>query len=350
MKLNKNNPILTGSNFSNISNIVYSEFISHEEYEKKELNKNIILYKEKDYLLYKLLDFEIHENSVIFCNNLTLKSLFKQLNKINDLKNIKLITHQTDMSIDKNLFDLKPESISKWFSANVNYHHADLIPLPLGMSNYFQLDQMNSSNINFETIFKKNELKPNIYVNFKISTNYKEREELYKHFSEKSWATVDSPSLSINEYEEKLKSSSFVLCPWGNGIDTHRLWEALYYGKIPITKSHVTYSSTEGLPVLFVEDYKEINPNLLEKFIADLSEEKIQYNKLDIYSWANTIKSNINTNNEFKARESMIVNIFFKLKFNASRKLKSKVKVLLFYYKQIKKLPKKIIHLIKELK
>ena len=69
MKLNRNNSILSGSNFSNISDIIYSQFISKEEYEKKEINKNIILYKEKDYLLYKLLDFEIYENLTrIYCN------------------------------------------------------------------------------------------------------------------------------------------------------------------------------------------------------------------------------------------------------------------------------------------
>ena len=88
MKLNRNNSILSGSNFSNISDIIYSQFISKEEYEKKEINKNIILYKEKDYLLYKLLDFEIYENAVIFCNNLVLKSLFEDLNKMNNFSNI----------------------------------------------------------------------------------------------------------------------------------------------------------------------------------------------------------------------------------------------------------------------
>ena len=351
MKLNRNNSILSGSSFSNISDIVYSQFISKEEYEEKEINKNIILYKEKDYLLYKLLDFEIYENAVIFCNNLALKSLFEDLNKINNFSNIKLITHQTDMPIDKNLFDLKPNCISKWYSANVDYQHNDLVPIPLGISNNFQLDQLNSSDLTFETVFKKNELKPNIYVNFKISTNFKEREELYKHFSEKSWATVDTPTLSINEYKKKLANSSFILCPWGNGIDTHRLWESLYYGKIPITKSHKTYSAAEGLPVLFVEDYKAINQDLLEQFIDELSEEKINYKKLDINSWINTIKSTMDTNNkEFHIRESLVSNLLFKLKFNLTKKSKSKLKVFLFYYKQLKKLPKKINSLFKELK
>ena len=44
----------------------------------------------------------------------------------------------------------------------------------------------------------------------------------------------------------------------GNGIDTHRFWETLYLGSIPITKSYYL-SRVKHLSVLFVEDYKDIN-------------------------------------------------------------------------------------------
>ena len=40
----------------------------------------------------------------------------------------------------------------------------------------------------------------------------------------------------IEEYERDLLTSNFVLCPEGNGIDTHRVWEALYSGSIPIVR------------------------------------------------------------------------------------------------------------------
>ena len=69
------------------------------------MGKNIVLYEEKNFLLYQLLNFEIYENSVIFCNTHTLKSLFNHLYKINNLKNIKLITHQTDIEINEKLLN-----------------------------------------------------------------------------------------------------------------------------------------------------------------------------------------------------------------------------------------------------
>ena len=46
--------------------------------------------------------------------------------------------------------------------------------------------------------------------------------------------------------------------PWGNGIDTHRFWEALYLGSCPITVKHKNYSDFKNLPN-FLNDYSELN-------------------------------------------------------------------------------------------
>jgi hypothetical protein len=41
-------------------------------------------------------------------------------------------------------------------------------------------------------------------------------------------------SLEYSEYTREMGKHYFVLCPRGNGIDTHRFWEALYMGAIPV--------------------------------------------------------------------------------------------------------------------
>ena len=50
------------------------------------------------------------------------------------MKNIKLITHWSDETIDKFKFPKKPNSISKWFGVHVNYKNDNLISIPLGLS------------------------------------------------------------------------------------------------------------------------------------------------------------------------------------------------------------------------
>lgn len=338
MKQNKNLDILSGSNFSSKSNIVYSEYISHKEYLNKNSTDKIIIFNEEKYLLYKLTEFELFENAIIFCNNISLKSLFKQLNKVSNFKNIKLITHQTDQLIDEEIFKLKPDCISKWFSINVGYDHPDLVPIPLGLGNDFQNNQINSSDIQDDYFDNNGQLYPHLYLNFKESTNFKERKNLYDYFSNTDWVTIENPNLSKSQYKEALIKSSFILCPWGNGVDTHRLWESLYYGKIPITKFHHTYSHLNNLPILFVDNYKDITKERLIDFIQSLKSHDIDYKELSIETWLALISQiKVESSYKVKINENYISNIILKLKINTHKKLSSKLKVYKYYSKQINK-------------
>lgn len=342
MKLKSPESILAGSNFSKISNIVYSEFISKENYHKKNLGKNIVLYEEKNYLLYKLLNFEINENSIIFCNTLTLKSLFNHLNKIEDLNNIKLITHQTDVEINEKLFNLKPKCISEWYSTNVNYDNESLISIPLGVGNDFQVNQINTSTEFVDIKLDEFDVKPQLYLNFKKSTNYSERSNLYEQFSKKPFVKIDEPDLSLSEYKEQMNKSSFILSPFGNGIDTHRIWEALYFGKIPITKFHKNFNSFDELPILFVNDYEEVTEDLLTSFISKISKNLFSLEMLDISYWQKKINlSRVDRKDIVIVKEPLLFAIIFKVKFNLIKILKSKYKIFKFYTQQLKKIPKK---------
>jgi hypothetical protein len=67
-------------------------------------------------------------------------------------------------------------------------------------------------------------------------------------------------------YVDNLRRYAFCLCPRGNGIDTHRMWEALYLGCIPIVKKHNTHNFDEDLPIIFVDSWLEVTQQfLLEK-------------------------------------------------------------------------------------
>ena len=106
----------------------------------------------------------------------------------------------------------------------------------------------------------------------------------------------------------------------GNGVDTHRLWEALYSGSIPITKRHPTYEATKDLPVLFVNTYEEINLELLRDFMDNLEIEKINLNKLSKEYWGEVICNNRENANYEKFKENKYETYYFLIK----RKLKNK--------------------------
>ena len=51
---------------------------------------------------------------------------------------------------------------------------------------------------------------------------------------------------------------AFGISPRGNGIDSHRTWEMLWFGMIPVVKSGPLDEMYEGLPVLIVGEWKEL--------------------------------------------------------------------------------------------
>ena len=347
MKHEKKEQILCGSNFSLKSDIIYSEYISKEEFIIQNTKNKQIIFEEKNFVLYKLTEFELFENAIIFCNNLALKSLFKYLNKVTEFKNIKIITHQTDQLIDSEIFNLKPECISKWFSVNVGYDHPDLVPIPLGLGNDFQNNQINSLDVDKTNYVDIKRLTPHLYLNFKESTNFNERKNLYDFFINSPWVKIDSPNLTKIQYINNLNMSNFVLCPWGNGIDTHRLWESLYYGKIPITKFHHTYSDLTDLPILFVEKYEDITEETLNEYIRVLKNSKLDYTKLNIDTWFDLIrKTKVENFYKLKIKETYMSCIISKLQINLQKKLNSKLKIFKYYFKKIKNINKFITKLI----
>ena len=80
------------------------------------------------------------------------------------------------------------------------------------------------------------------YLNFKVETYPHERQLIQNMFQSKSWVTCGTPVDTLEgrkEFLKDIRNHEFVLCPRGNGVDTHRLWETLYMGSIPIVKNDI---------------------------------------------------------------------------------------------------------------
>ena len=284
----------------------------------------------KDYHKIRNRSFLLKENDLVFTSLEFIEELFHLLSPIKNLKNIKILTHQSDKSITKKLFDKKPKCISTWFGINVDYDNENLIPIPIGLSNN------HPKNVNFENL----ELKPNtvkeelLYLNFNIQTNEKHRKNLYDKFAIYDWATVEKAELSIESYVENLTAHKYSLCPWGNGLDTHRFWESIYLGTIPITQKKLTYQTAEGLPHLLVDKYEEINLNLLTK--NNLStEESFKYEKLKVSYWINLMDKKIDSKEIHNVISDGIFIQYLEKKYHFMNFFHSKYKIVRYYLKKI---------------
>jgi hypothetical protein len=193
-------------------------------------------------------------------------------------------------------------NLIKWCSQNnVIQHYPTIIQIPLGLDYHavyndpnkwkniadgvtpveqekYLIDVINNAKPFYERINK-------IYVNFDINADrFEQRKDCLKKIS---------PSL-LSMYQQKLKRTqtwinttkyAFVLSPYGQGMDCHRTWEALILGSIPILKSKDFVKMFEDLPVLFVEDWSQINQKLLDDTIEKFKTINFNYDKLTMEYW-----------------------------------------------------------------
>mgnify|MGYP001340182526 CR=1 FL=1 len=331
---------ITSYKFAKISNVIYSGVFLENQIKELNITDFNIVSKNNEFLYIRSKKFKLNENDIVFCRTEDIKSLFYIL-KNNNLKNIKLITHQSDLLITDKYVKLKPECISRWYSINVGSSSKYLFPIPIGLSNehFKNLNPKDFGEVKNERTSSFDNINKHItmFINFQKSTNLNERGSLYDIFRDKKWATIEDPVLKKESYLEYLKSSQFTLSPYGNGIDTHRIWEALYSGSVPVTKYHRTFEYLENIPVLFINDYKEINKKLLTEFMEQFSSDNFNLEKMYFQYWKDIIEMNkISSNKSIELDTNNLVVNSINLKNLIKNKFNSYLKIVKYYLRKVK--------------
>lgn len=242
--------------------------------------------------------------------------------------------------INYSYYRAKPSVIKNWYSINLELKSEGMTPIPLGLSNNYSPKNLLPDD--FEN-FKNNKIlqkEKKLYLNFNPNTNFSERDMLYGKFKNLNWVKIEDSNLSKESYHKELSKYKFSLAPWGNGVDTHRIWESLYVGTIPITKYHHTFSTSTDLPILFVNDYEEVSISLLDNFIESYEEKNYDFNKLENKYWINLIQDGKSKNQtlSIEIKASKIVSEYLILKYKVFQLINRYIKILFFYIKKLKKL------------
>jgi hypothetical protein len=185
--------------------------------------------------------------------------LFKE--KICYLKNpFILISHNSDKNIiDNDLYNSIANHIKviKWYTQNLLFNHPKIDIIPLGIAN----SQWEHGNLNYISTANKTN---HIYFYFAINTNIKKRLECYLKL--KDFLEISEEKKPI-DYFKYLSSFKFAICPEGNGIDTHRLWECFYLKVIPIVIDNPFIRKVEQkykLPMIILKDWNDLKYMKLE--------------------------------------------------------------------------------------
>ena len=72
-------------------------------------------------------------------------------------------------------------------------------------------------------------------------------------------------NISPQENIFRLSEYKFCICPEGNGVDSHRLWEAIYLKTIPIViKSEFTQIlEKNGIPIIVIDTWDDFDETKL---------------------------------------------------------------------------------------
>jgi len=270
---------------------------------------------DKKYLTQMLMQRKMHNGmSIYVCSNLLKWFVLNALPSISH--DFVLVSGDSDMSTPTEA--LKPTEIktlmnnkhlSKWFAQNMlPCNHPKVVQMPIGLD-YHSI----SNNPMCEWKMHDEEIKP--VLQEKILLELREKMKpfheriplIYVNFTptkdrfgqrKQSMFQIPRNLLAVNLTNTKRTNNwknitqySFVLSPFGMGMDCHRTWEALCLGAIPIVKTNVFKSMFDDLPVLIVNDWREITHKLLDETIQLFKAKEFKYEKLTLQYWRDMINT-----------------------------------------------------------
>ncbi len=241
---------------------------------------------------------KVKENDIVFVKTDFLEEFIENyMHKLPD--KIKLITHNSDINITENLLKKFESKKIHWFAQNLlidikNSNYIHLIPIGFENRNWFNNGKLK----NLKNVKIPEKKIDKLFVGFNANTNA-ERVNALSNLDKNDIATFFRRA-PHKKYLEEMARYKLSLCPEGNGVDTHRIWESLLVRTLPVMKEtkFSTNLNSIGIPILLLKDWGEINEltsvqiaDLYGKNLSSLIDTKVLYSKywLDLIQQTNNL-------------------------------------------------------------
>ena len=235
---------------------------------------------------------EVKENDIVFLKTDLKEIYFNHYHQSIKSKYI-LVTHNSDISIEKEDLSFLDDKIKHWFAAKLNVLASNkLTALPYGLENRRWLK--NGLVKNFKSELSKNINKnERILCSFNPNTNLMERAPLVDIARNKQ-EIIDIRNFSKSKtYINELSNYSFNLCPEGNNFESHRIWESLIFKTTPIVINNIVNQNfyNMGIPLIMLDNWNDLS-NLDINDLKRINEENLEKN-YEIFVNLNFWKSQI---------------------------------------------------------
>lgn len=280
---------LQGEKFKGIVDFIYApEHKLPDDYDNLENTFNIKLLRNQNYI-YTHIGY--------------VPQLFEVIKNIN--KKFVIVTHSCDCSIEEyglrrpngngmteeiKLFTI-PDNVVKWYTKNVNTTDPRVEAIPTGLENEQWFKNVDKKQQMINKFGHPKGVKRLAYLNITKGTNLKERPLLYDLFADKPWVTVQRGhnGYKFGTYIHNIYHHKFAFSPGGNGMDSHRKWECLYMGTIPIDKRNIDNQFYTDLPICFVDKWEDVTKEFLLSEYERIRAGTWNMKKLTFEYWKNKI-------------------------------------------------------------
>jgi hypothetical protein len=209
-------------------------------------------------------DLRINEevdNDWWFCRSDVIEYFFT---KHEPVSHYVLFSHNSDRPIDRSLLRFcRHRKLRMWFAVNAAMDHPKLHALPIGIANprWRHGDGAALARVQTQQLEKTHLFD----ASYDISTF-----PIVREYCRQQTGVEPTPRRDFEQYLHELASSYFCIAPRGNGIDTHRVWEALYLRTVPVVTRSVLSDQHADLPMIVLDDwagFREIDfsPKLYER-------------------------------------------------------------------------------------
>jgi len=165
-----------------------------------------------------------------------------------------IVVHNSDENIDAS-YDVifRNPRIRAVFAQNLLSLHPQMEGIPIGLANpMFPHGDIKA----FYEACRHMQKRPAIFCEG-ISPTHPSRESLLDTLKQLGYVNGMQERKSFPEYIKQLVNCTHVLCPRGNGVDTHRLWETIYSLSIPTLTTSENHRALSTNCAITVEHWNQ---------------------------------------------------------------------------------------------
>lgn len=177
-----------------------------------------------------------------------------------------LLYCRTDEPFTRQMFESIKPFYSNVYAVNCEFQHPMITQIPIGFNTIyqFQTNEVPERNIVCYINFDHEQSQYVAHAPYRYA-----REDCFNHFKDLDFAFKEGDKISSYAYFRRLTQSHCVICPYGYGLDSYRVYEAAWCGARPVVMSSGLDPLHAKFGAIIVNDWSEVTKEFLEKKLAE---------------------------------------------------------------------------------